>query len=148
MVPSNHREEDVMSEKVPGEKPGTTTHYTVDGSLQTTTLEAMTPREILQDAGLDPQTHSLRRVEGGQRIPCDDVNRPVPIWEHEQFVTSEKEDRVAGPDKKESGWPGGGRGRTDVTGVISDKIRVDPDLTEGHPGYQDSGGSEMGPPER
>jgi len=137
-----------MSEKVPGEKPGVITHYTVDGTLQTTTLEAMTPREILQDAGLDPQTHSLSRVEGGKRMPFLDVNRPVPIREHEQFVTADKEAPPVGADRRESGWPGGGQGRTDVTGVISDKIRVDPDLTEGHPGYQDSGGSELRPPER
>ena len=77
-----------MSEKVPGEKPGQTTHYTVDGALQTTTVETLTPREILEDAGIDPQTHTLSRVEGDRRVPCLDLNQPIPIGEHAQFVTS------------------------------------------------------------
>jgi hypothetical protein len=49
----------------------------------------------------------------------------------------------AAPD---SGKPGGGKGRKDVTGVTPDNIRVDPDITEGHPGYQESGDSEIIPP--
>jgi hypothetical protein len=43
----------------------------------------------------------------------------------------------------ESGQPGGGQGREDVTGVIRDKIRVDPYITEGHPGYDETGPSEI-----
>jgi hypothetical protein len=43
----------------------------------------------------------------------------------------------------ECGQPGGGSGRTDVTSVIRDKIRVDPDTTEGHPGYEETGPSEI-----
>jgi hypothetical protein len=48
----------------------------------------------------------------------------------------------------ESGQPGGGRGRVDITGIIPEGIRVDPDLTEGHPGYEESGESEIIPTER
>jgi hypothetical protein len=45
----------------------------------------------------------------------------------------------------ESGAPGGGAGRADRTGVIRKGVRVDPDLTEGHPGYEESGGSGIKP---
>jgi hypothetical protein len=66
-----------MSEQVSGEKPGPTTHYTVDGELQTTTLEAMTPREIMEDAGIDPQTHSLTRA-GRPPRPLPRPTHPNP----------------------------------------------------------------------
>jgi hypothetical protein len=46
----------------------------------------------------------------------------------------------------ESGRPGGGQGRTDAVGVIRDPIRVDPEITEGHAGYDESGPSEIVPP--
>jgi hypothetical protein len=54
------------------------------------------------------------------------------------------------PSINESGRPetGGGEGRQDVTGRIPDDIRIDPDLTEGHPGYQESGDSELINPEQ
>lgn len=37
-------------------------------------------------------------------------------------------------------------GAVDVTGVIPHDVRVDPDITEGHPGYEESGSSELHPP--
>jgi|SRR6516164_689552 len=48
----------------------------------------------------------------------------------------------------DSGIPGGNPGRVDVTGIMPDDIRVDPNITEGHPGYEESGDSEIIPPER
>src|SRR5262245_32964175 len=36
----------------------------------------------------------------------------------------------------------------DVTGKTPEGIRVDPDITEGHPGYDESGDSEIIPPDR
>ena len=36
----------------------------------------------------------------------------------------------------------------DVTGKMPEGIRIDPDITEGHPGYQESGDSGIIPPER
>jgi hypothetical protein len=48
----------------------------------------------------------------------------------------------------DTGQPGGGRGRVDVTGIMAEDIRIDPNLTEGHPGYQESGDSEIVPTER
>lgn len=41
-----------------------------------------------------------------------------------------------------SGAPGGGQGRVDLTGTMPE-VHVDPDITEGHPGYAESGSSEM-----
>jgi hypothetical protein len=36
----------------------------------------------------------------------------------------------------------------DITGIVPESIRIDPDITEGHPGYEESGESEIIPPER
>jgi hypothetical protein len=55
---------------------------------------------------------------------------------------------LQGAKPAETGQPGGGRGRVDVTGIMPAGIRVDPDLTEGHPGYEESGNSETIPTER
>lgn len=51
-------------------------------------------------------------------------------------------------NQPDSGLPGGGKGRIDVTGKPPDSIHVDPNITEGHPGYDESGGSEIIPPGR
>lgn len=37
-------------------------------------------------------------------------------------------------------------GAVDVVGVLPDDVHVDPDITEGHPGYEESGRSEIKPP--
>jgi hypothetical protein len=47
-----------------------------------------------------------------------------------------------------TGQPHGGDGRVDVTGIMLEGIRIDPNLTEGHPGYEESGDSEIIPAER
>jgi hypothetical protein len=41
-----------------------------------------------------------------------------------------------------------GRGCVDVMGIMPEGIRIDPDITEGHPGYEESGDSELIPTER
>ena len=46
------------------------------------------------------------------------------------------------------GVPGGGKGRTDVVGKVPPDIQVDPEITEGHPGYDESGPSEIIPLDR
>ncbi|MEX2306252.1 MAG: hypothetical protein WD738_01590 [Pirellulales bacterium] len=33
----------------------------------------------------------------------------------------------------------------DVTGIVPEDVHVDPDITEGHPGYEESGGSGIQP---
>jgi hypothetical protein len=51
--------------------------------------------------------------------------------------------------KRDSGLPGGGAGRRDVVEPIPDNIRrVDPNIVEGQPGYEESGDSEIIPRER
>jgi hypothetical protein len=47
-----------------------------------------------------------------------------------------------------SGRPEGNPGCVDVTGVMPEGIVIDPDITQGHPGYEESGDSEIIPPER
>ncbi|HXG09820.1 MAG TPA: hypothetical protein VNK04_08530 [Gemmataceae bacterium] len=44
--------------------------------------------------------------------------------------------------------PGVSPGSVDITGIVPEGIRIDPDITEGHPGYEESGESEIIPPER
>jgi hypothetical protein len=44
--------------------------------------------------------------------------------------------------------PGISPGSVDITGIVPEGIWIDPDLTEGHPGYEESGASEIIPLER
>jgi hypothetical protein len=37
-------------------------------------------------------------------------------------------------------------GRKEYTGVVPDYVHPDPDITEGHPGYNESGDSELNLP--
>ena len=55
---------------------------------------------------------------------------------------------LKGTPLPDTGEPGGGRGRVDITGIVPEEIHVDPILTEGHPGYDESGESEIIPIER
>jgi hypothetical protein len=50
--------------------------------------------------------------------------------------------------RTESGQPGDGAGRVDIVGKVPSDIRVDSELTEGHPGYDETGPSEIIPVER
>jgi len=71
-------------------------------------------------------------------------------------MTAKQGDRTQAPthagqrpgQQRDSGQPGGGQGRTDVTGIVPDNVHVDPNITEGHPGYQESGDSEIIPGDR
>ncbi len=76
-----------MSRKVPGEKPGLLIHYTVDGEEEATTQEEMTPRDILESAGLDPERHYLVCAEGDQRKEFRHLDEPIWLHEHSRFVT-------------------------------------------------------------
>ena len=42
--------------------------------------------------------------------------------------------------------PGVSPNAVDVIGIVPEDVHVDPDITEGHPGYDESGPSEMHPP--
>lgn len=48
----------------------------------------------------------------------------------------------------ECGEPGGGRGRVDIVGRRPKGIRIDPNFMEGHPGYEESGSSEISLPKQ
>jgi hypothetical protein len=63
----------------------------------------------------------------------------------EKPQTMPKEERDLNSGRPETG---SGEGRKDITGIMPDNIHVDPDITEGHPGYQQSGDSEIIPNER
>jgi hypothetical protein len=66
----------------------------------------------------------------------------------DQGTPPSSEDPSQGAKPAEPSQPGGGRGRVDITGIMPAGIRVDPNLTEGHPGYEESGNSETIPTER
>ena len=70
-----------------------------------------------------------------------DQQRPV----HTQQSGVEKSTSPVGPAVPRSlpNQPGIMPGSVDITGIIPEGIRVDPDLTEGHPGYEESGDSEV-----
>ena len=64
------------------------------------------------------------------------------------MANQQNDPKVPMTPESDSGRPetGSGKGRRDMTGVMPDNIRVDPNITEGHPGYQESGESELTPP--
>jgi hypothetical protein len=87
------------------------------------------------------------------------VFAPLTFRDNRNFPDSERSSDMASkrpkktqpiPDtsRADSGLPGGGAGRTDVTGKMPDNIRIDPNITEGHPGYEESGESAIRPPEQ
>jgi hypothetical protein len=77
-----------MSRKVPGEKPGLLIHYTVDGEEEATTQEALTPRDILESAGLNPETHVLVAVTDGRRHEFRGrLDEPISLHEHSKFLS-------------------------------------------------------------
>jgi hypothetical protein len=57
----------------------------------------------------------------------------------------DKTKRPSSPPQQDPGLPGGGKGRKDIVGKMPPNIRVDPNITEGHPGYEESGESELTP---
>jgi hypothetical protein len=67
----------------------------------------------------DPQRPPEQQQESGALVPTEDTSRP-----------------------------GDTPNRIDVTGKVPENIRVDPDITEGHPGYEESGDSEIIPMKR
>jgi hypothetical protein len=67
------------------------------------------------------------------------------VWHDDDQELSGKTENPRLPAGSDSGQPGGGAGRIDIVGKISDGVRIDPDVTEGHPGYEESGSSEIVP---
>ena len=71
------------------------------------------------------------------------VNQPTGVKKGEQ---KSKAHAAKSPPQALPHEPGVSPGAVDVTGIIPEDVRVDPDITEGHPGYEESGGSELHPP--
>ncbi len=68
--------------------------------------------------------------------------------EKNQQVNSQRNRSAQTDARRECGLPGGGAGRRDIVERIPGDIHVDPYITEGNPGYDESGSSEMISPER
>jgi hypothetical protein len=71
-----------------------------------------------------------------------------PAASNRQSSPEHRQSTQTDASKRDSGLPGGGAGRRDVVEPIPDNIHVDPYITEGSPGYEESGSSEMRPVER
>jgi hypothetical protein len=66
-----------MEESVSEEKPGPIAHFIVDGVEQSSTSEEMTPTQILNGAGINPDTHALAKVTRGRVARCGD--QPIRV---------------------------------------------------------------------
>lgn len=79
-------------------------------------------------------------------------NKQVP--EEKQSISAEQprgeETKLAEPAVPPAlpHQPGIVPGPVDITGIAPEGTRIDPDITEGHPGYEESGDSEIIPTER
>lgn len=63
-------------------------HYTVDGEAQETTERELTPRQIIINAGLNPDERYLVKIDGRHQVSYkDNMNDPIRIHEKEKFVT-------------------------------------------------------------
>jgi hypothetical protein len=81
-------------------------------------------------------------------MTSEQQGKPTP--EEQQTVGAEKQEGAAAPAMPPGlpHQPGASPGSVDITGIVPEGIRIDPDITEGHPGYEESGDSEIIPPER
>jgi hypothetical protein len=65
-----------------------TFEYTVDDEPQTTTEHTLTPHQILQNAGVEPQTHYLIEIKGqNQTSYKDKPDEPVHMHQHMKFIS-------------------------------------------------------------
>lgn len=63
-------------------RPGHAIDYTVDGEPQQTTERTLTPRQILRDAGIDPETHYLIEIRGHHEHVSYEGRPDEPIHMH------------------------------------------------------------------
>lgn len=61
--------------------------YFVDGEKQETKERELTVGQILEKAGLDPKTHYLVELRGGEQIKLTDLNELVKLHGHEKFIS-------------------------------------------------------------
>lgn len=63
-------------------------HYTVDGEPQETTEHQLSPRQIVVNAGLNPDERYLVEIKQRGEISYQDkMDVPINMHEHQKFVT-------------------------------------------------------------
>ena len=66
--------------------------FTVDGEPVETTEHELTPVQIMQLAGVDPETHYLKEIRGQHQISYKDTpNEPIHVHENQRFITNSLE---------------------------------------------------------
>ena len=65
-------------------------HYEVDGEKQTTHEHKLTPRQIMKNAKVDPETHYLIELRGKheQHSYTDKPDEPIKMHNHMKFITA------------------------------------------------------------
>ena len=63
--------------------------YTVDDEHQSTAKHILTPKEILEHAGIDPSTHYLVQIKERheQKSYKDHPDEPIHMHEHMRFIS-------------------------------------------------------------
>jgi hypothetical protein len=61
--------------------------YFVDEEKQETDKKILRVAQILEKAGLDPKTHYLVELRGGQQIKHTDSNEELKLHENEKFIS-------------------------------------------------------------
>ncbi len=65
-----------------------TFEYTLDDEPQSTDEHTLTARQILQKAGIDPQTHYLVQIEGQHQVSFkDNPDDPIHMHQHMKLVS-------------------------------------------------------------
>jgi hypothetical protein len=72
-----------------------------------------------------------------RRRPKNSPNHAKPATEPKKALPPPQQGHFPNPE-----------GSVDLTGTMPEGIRIDPDITQGHPGYEESGDSEIIPPDR
>jgi hypothetical protein len=63
-------------------------NYTVDDESQTTSSHELNPKQILENAGIDPASHYLVQIEGNHRVSYqNDPNQQIHMHENMKFIS-------------------------------------------------------------
>jgi hypothetical protein len=82
----------VAAEPAAAEKHPRVIKFTVDGEPVETTERELTPAQIMQLAGVEPQTHYLKEIRGQRQISYKDTpNEPIRIRKNQRFITNSLE---------------------------------------------------------
>ncbi len=65
-----------------------TINYFVDDEPQTTNSHELTPRQILENAGIDANSHYLVQIQGHHRISYEEKpDTPIHLHQQERFIS-------------------------------------------------------------